>query len=239
MGHELLIILMSSLLLGFRHGVDWDHIAAITDLVGVESKPKQGMLLATMYSLGHGVVILVLGLSAVGIGRQLPGWIDSGMEYLVAFTLIALSTWMMLTLIRNWNGFELRSKWSLALDGMRRLKLLIASKIFKKEYILNESKKKTVGHAGAFLVGIIHGFGAETSTQILLISTAAGMSTMLFGGSVVLSFVIGLILSTSLIAALAVVGFIRSRVKLSIYRVVGCATALYSFGLGIIILTRM
>ena len=35
MGHELLIILMSSLLLGFRHGVDWDHIAAITDLVEV------------------------------------------------------------------------------------------------------------------------------------------------------------------------------------------------------------
>ena len=63
-----IVILMSSLLLGFRHGVDWDHIAAITDLVGVESKPKQGMLLATMYSLGHGVVILVLGLSAVGIG---------------------------------------------------------------------------------------------------------------------------------------------------------------------------
>ena len=99
---------------------------------------------------------------------------------------------------------------------MRRLKLLIASKIFK-EYILNELKKEK-GMRSTPLVGIIHGFGAEMSYANLLISTAAGMSTMLFGGSVVLSFVIGLILSTSLIAALAVVGFIRSRVKLSIYR---------------------
>lgn len=239
MEHELLFILMSSLLLGFRHGVDLDHIAAITDLVGVESKAKQGMLLATMYSLGHGLVIMVLGMSALAIGKQLPGWIDSSMEILVAITLMALSLWMMVTLVREWNCFELRSKWGLALDGLRRLKTLIAVKIFKKDYIAAGVPKKTIGHAGAFLVGIIHGFGAETPTQILLISTAAGMSTMLFGGSVVLSFVIGLILSTSLIALLAVIGFMRARIKLSIYRIVGCGTALYSFGLGVLILTKL
>ncbi|AJY76922.1 hypothetical protein VN24_23125 [Paenibacillus beijingensis] len=54
------------------------------------------------------------------------------MEMLVGFSLTAFSLWMMLTLIREWNGFELRSKWSLALDGL--------------SHGCNE--KITVGHAG-------------------------------------------------------------------------------------------
>jgi high-affinity nickel permease len=239
MGSQMLVVFMSSLLLGFRHGIDWDHIAAITDLVGVETKAKKGMLLATMYSLGHGLVILVLGFIAIGLGKNIPSWLDSTMEILVASTLILLSIWMVITLIRQWNGFELRSKWSIALDGLRQLKYVIASKIFKKEIEQLSSTKKAVGHAGAFLVGIIHGFGAETPTQILLLSTAAGMGTIILGGSVVLSFVIGLILSTSLIALLAVIGFMKARLRLSVYRIVGCLTAAYSFALGVIILLKM
>jgi high-affinity nickel permease len=239
MGSEYFVIIFSSLLLGFRHGVDWDHIAAITDLVGVETKAKKGMLLATMYSLGHGLVILVLGLSAIGLGKNIPSWLDSTMELLVASTLILLSIWMFITLIRQWNGFELRSKWSVALEGIRQLKYVVAAKVLKKEVVQVSSTKKTVGHAGAFLVGIIHGFGAETPTQILLLSTAAGMSTMILGGSVVFSFVVGLILSTSMIALLAVIGFLKARLRLSVYRVVGCLTAAYSLVLGVMILVRI
>ncbi|WP_165350878.1 hypothetical protein [Ectobacillus funiculus] len=239
MTNQFVLVFMSSLLLGFRHGIDWDHIAAITDLVGVETKAKKGMFLATMYSLGHGLVILVLGVIAIGLGKEVPSWLDATMEILVAFTLIILSIWMVITLIRQWNGFELKSKWSVALDGLRQLKYVIAAKIFKKEIEQISSTKKTVGYAGAFLVGIIHGFGAETPTQILLLSTAAGMGTMILGGSVVLSFVIGLILSTSLIALLAVIGYMKARLRLSIYRIIGCLTAAYSFTLGVIILLKI
>ncbi|MDQ0876591.1 high-affinity nickel permease [Paenibacillus sp. V4I3] len=239
MGHEMLLIIFSSLILGFRHGVDWDHIAAITDLVGVETRAKHGMLLATMYSLGHGLVILVLGFIAIGLGKNIPEWIDSTMELLVASTLILLGIWMFITLVRQWNGFELRSKWSVALEGLRQIKYVIASKLLKKNIVQVSSSKKTVGRAGAFLVGIIHGFGAETPTQILLISTAAGMSTIFLGGSVVFSFVIGLILSTSMIALLAVIGFLKARLRLSVYRIVGCLTASYSLVLGIMILMHV
>lgn len=239
MASQFLVVFMSSLLLGFRHGIDWDHIAAITDLVGVETKAKKGMILATMYSLGHGFVILVLGGLAIGFGKNIPAWLDSTMEILVASTLIVLSIWMVITLIRRWNGFELQSKWSIALQGLRQFKYVIAAKVFKKDIEKISSTKKTVGYAGALLVGIIHGFGAETPTQILLLSTAAGMGTVLLGGSVVLSFVVGLILSTSLIALLAVIGYMKARLRLSLYRAVGCLTAAYSFALGIFILLEI
>ncbi|MEK5061480.1 hypothetical protein BK126_04750 [Paenibacillus sp. FSL H7-0326] len=239
MATEILLVMFSSLLLGFRHGVDWDHIAAITDLVGFETKAKQGMFLATMYSFGHGFVILVLGLAAVQIGKEVPGWLDSVMEKAVAATLILLGSWMGVTLIRRWNGFVLQSKWSIAFEALRRLKYAISAKLLKKDIKYAASGEKIVGKTGAFIVGVIHGFGAETPTQILLLSTASGMGTILLGGSVVLSFVLGLIFSTSLIALLAVIGFMKARVRLSIYRLFGSLAAVYSIGLGIYILVKV
>jgi high-affinity nickel permease len=236
---EIAVVIFTSFLLGFRHGVDWDHIAAISDLVGVETKAKQGMFLAAMYSLGHGLVILVLGLGAVEIGKEIPGWLDAIMKTFVAVTLILLGSWMVITLIRQWNGFVLQSKWSLALQAIREVKYAIMAKLLKKDIIYVASSKKAVGRTGAFIVGIIHGFGAETPTQILLLSTAAGMGTFLLGGSVVLAFVLGLILSTSLIALFAVIGFMKARARLYIYRLFGSLTAAYSIGLGIIILVKI
>ncbi|MEB3102055.1 HoxN/HupN/NixA family nickel/cobalt transporter [Ferviditalea candida] len=238
MDSQFLFVLMSSLILGFRHGVDWDHIAAITDLAGIETRSKQGMFLAFMYTLGHGSVILILGIIAVGLSEQIPSWLDSIMERFVAVTLIVLGLVMFITIIRQWNGFELKSRWTLVMDGFRQLKRFIFSKVLKKDTVSITSMNKTMGRSGAFVVGIIHGFGAETPTQIMLISTAAGMKSMFFGSSVVFSFVIGLMISTSLIAVLTVIGFMKSRLHLSVYRFMGFLTAAYSFSLGVIIFLK-
>ena len=50
----------AALLFGFRHGFDWDHIAALTDLTGSQAKSRRSMWLATLYALGHGAMVLVL-----------------------------------------------------------------------------------------------------------------------------------------------------------------------------------
>lgn len=238
MESQFIFVLMSSLILGFRHGVDLDHIAAITDLVGIETRAKQGMFLAFMYTLGHGLVILILGFIAVGLSKQIPDWLDSIMERFVAITLIVLGLVMFITIIRQWNGFEMKSRWTLILDGFRQLKRFISTKILKKDTVTITSMNKTMGRSGAFVVGIIHGFGAETPTQIMLLSMAGGMTSMIFGSSVVISFVIGLMISTSLIAALTVIGFMKARLRLSIYRLMGFLAAAYSFSLGVIILLK-
>jgi nickel/cobalt transporter (NiCoT) family protein len=69
-------------LLGLRHGVDADHLAAIDGLTRINLRrgrafaPQCGML----FSLGHGAVVLTIAL-AVGIaqeGRQLPEWLELG-----------------------------------------------------------------------------------------------------------------------------------------------------------------
>ena len=55
---------------GFRHGIDWDHLAALTDITSSQDAPRRSMVLATLYALGHGVVVFVLGLQEGQLPRR-------------------------------------------------------------------------------------------------------------------------------------------------------------------------
>ena len=94
-------LLAGVLVLGFRHGFDWDHIAAITDITsatvasdgsvgaaaGVAAPtssrprrwrpPRRALVLGTLYALGHASVVALLGLAAFLVGAVLPPWVDS------------------------------------------------------------------------------------------------------------------------------------------------------------------
>jgi high-affinity nickel-transport protein len=53
--------------LGFRHGIDWDHIAALTDLTASRDRVRQSMALATMYAVGHALVVFALGVATIRV----------------------------------------------------------------------------------------------------------------------------------------------------------------------------
>src|ERR1700730_8906623 len=75
---------------GFRHGIDWDHIAALTDITSSQETSRRSMLFATLYALGHGLVVFVLGLGAILLSARLPKSVDGVMEHVVGATLIVL-----------------------------------------------------------------------------------------------------------------------------------------------------
>ena len=76
---------------GFRHGIDWDHIAALTDITSSQDQPRRSIVLATFYAVGHGLVVLALGLVAIVLSSALPPSVDSVMEHIVGATLIVLA----------------------------------------------------------------------------------------------------------------------------------------------------
>src|SRR5713226_9954289 len=81
-------ILFASIL-GVRHGLDWDHLTAIADLVGVPGqRTRRSLGLALWYCLGHGTVILVLGLLVGVLGLHLPPELDRASEMVVGATLL-------------------------------------------------------------------------------------------------------------------------------------------------------
>lgn len=54
-------LLLTSVLLGMRHGIDWDHIAAISDLTSNSSSRRRGIALSGLYAGGHALVVFLLG----------------------------------------------------------------------------------------------------------------------------------------------------------------------------------
>lgn len=84
----------------------------------------------------------------------------------------------------------------------------------------------------SLLVGMIHGIGAETPTQVLLFSTAAGVAGAMGGVVLVAAFVVGLLLGNSVLALVTTAGFAAGKKVPVIYMTVAAATAIVSVYVG-------
>ena len=88
------------------------------------------------------------------------------------------------------------------------------------------------GRATAFVVGMVHGIGAETPTQLLIFLAAAGAGGKGAGEIVLASFIIGLLTSNSIITFGSSVGFLRASENWRIYATVAVLTASFSLVIG-------
>src|SRR6201993_4693416 len=89
------LALISAAGLGFRHGFDYDHIAAITDITSVQSRARDAMRYGLLYVMGHATTVAVLGTAAVAFRVALPPGSDLWAERLVGVTLILLGLFVL------------------------------------------------------------------------------------------------------------------------------------------------
>jgi high-affinity nickel permease len=226
-----LLFLGTALVLGLRHGIDWDHIAAITDISGSQTSKKDSFLNGLSYALGHATVIIILGLLAIIVGIQLPEWVDTVMEPIVGVTLVALGIWLLGSIIVHGKNFKLMSRWMLLARGIRRLVHGHSHNELSKEI------EDGVGFKSAFGVGMVHGIGAETPTQLLIFVTAAGVGGKFVGSLLVLSFVVGLVISNTIITLLSIYGFSGVQKNPTLYLGLGSISGIFSLIVGILFLT--
>jgi hypothetical protein len=111
---------LSGFLFGLRHGIDWDHIAAIADITSSQDDRGKALWFGTLYALGHAAVVLALGILAIVAGDLLPAGVDEAMGRVVGATLILLGVYVAYSLIRHGRDFRLRSRWMLVFSGVRR-----------------------------------------------------------------------------------------------------------------------
>ena len=255
---------------GFRHGIDWDHIAAITDITSSQDDRGTGIVYATLYALGHALVVLALGILAIVAGERLPSNVDEIMGRVVGATLIVLGVYVFVSLVRHGRDFRLRSRWMLVFAGARK-----GTKWVRQRVGAGRTTREPVGASGrdegleepvparqwhhghhgrpghhhheapehdevlqnytrrtSFGVGMIHGVGAETPTQVLIFLTAAGTGGRAAGIAVLVTFIVGLLGSNSLIAVGSAWGFLRASTNFPLYAAVAVLTAVFSLVLG-------
>ena len=93
------------------------------------------------------------------------------------------------------------------------------------------------GSKVTFVIGMFHGVGAETPTQVVLLLTAVGIGSRVTGAAVLLAFIAGLLVTNTLIAAVpASLGYLRAGKNFALYAALGVVAALFSIILGTLIL---
>ena len=85
-------------------------------------------------------------------------------------------------------------------------------------------------------VGVIHGIGAETPTQVLIFIAAAGAGGPAAGILVLAVVLIGLIAANSLITVGSALGFLNASRNFAVYATVGILTGLFSLVIGALFL---
>jgi high-affinity nickel-transport protein len=202
---NLRLALVSAAMLGFRHGLDYDHIAAITDISSVQSKARDAMRYGLLYVAGHATTVAILGSAAVGFRIALPAASDRWAERLVGVTLLVLGLYVLGTFFRpsTHSHARPRTRITLLINGILwiywRLSRIFggtrveAPRVFKDGY----------GTSSTFLVGVIHGLGAETPTQILLFLMTANLGGTGAGLLGLLMFIVGLLAMNTLMCGVA------------------------------------
>src|SRR3989442_6963307 len=109
--HSLELALISAAVLGFRHGFDYDHIAAISDITSVQTEPSLGMRLGLLYALGHAATVAVLGSAVILFQLSLPEGMDRIAERLVGITLVVLGLYVLGLLFKG--DYAPRSRFAL------------------------------------------------------------------------------------------------------------------------------
>jgi hypothetical protein len=290
---EALGLLLTALVLGLRHGIDWDHIAAITDITsttaagesgeagheehhragehdhghggpdelaahatvpaeaqphvheppavtreGFLSEQRRAITLGSLYALGHALVVAVLGAAALLFGALLPDWLDPIMGRVVGVTLIVLGVWVFYSIyayVRHGAEFRLRSRWMLVFDSVRYGWRWLRARLHGHEHV-DPVESSSYGPKTAFGVGMIHGVGAETGSQVLLIAAVGGAASLGLGIPMMLAFIVGLLISNSAIVLITATGFVASQLRHRIYLVVGLIAGLFSLVIGFVFL---
>ncbi len=235
---DLRLALLSAAVLGFRHGLDYDHIAAITDISSVQAKARDAMRFGLLYVAGHATTVAVLGALAVGFRVSLPAASDRWAERLVGLTLLVLGIYVLGTFFRpsRHSHAHPRTRITLLMNGALwvywRLSRIFggtrveAPRVFKDGY----------GTSSTFLVGVIHGLGAETPTQLMLFLMAANLGGTAAGLLGLLMFIVGLVLMNTLMCASAAGLFSSSLARPGALRALTLLTSSYSIVVGMIFL---
>jgi hypothetical protein len=228
------ITLVSCAVLGFRHGFDYDHIAAITDMASVQKRPSIAMRLGLLYALGHATMIALLGGMVILFQLSLPPRLDSWAERLVGITLIVLAIYVLGSLVWGNPHAIPPSRAALIIRGWRRLRQRFLPRGVDSH--VDPAFEEDLNYTGpiAFGIGIIHGLGAETPSQLALFLLAANLGGIGRGLSGMGMFLAGLLIMNTIMTASASGLFHGVAPHPKAVRVVVGLTAVYSFVVGCI-----
>jgi len=216
-----LALLGFGFVLGVRHALDVDHLAAVSTIVSQRRGLWSSSLVGALWGLGHTAALLVVAAAVVALHAQIPPGLARGLELGVALMLIGLG----INLLRTVGGGG-RVHHHLHAHGGHR----------HAHPHLHAPARLPTGsaHHGArsgrrpFLIGLVHGLAGSAGLMLAVLATIPSPAVALgyvatfgcgsIGGMVAMSALLGVPLT------LAAERFSRAEVALRVCAALGSVT---------------
>jgi high-affinity nickel-transport protein len=228
------LALASAAILGFRHGFDYDHIAAISDITSVQTDRMRAMRLSLLYALGHAITVAALGSVVIFFQLSLPHGVDRIAERLVGLTLVILGAYVLGSLFTG--NATPRNRFQVLSGALGWLHWKLKSYWHNHEVPAPARAGVNYDSRTVLMIGVVHGLGAETPSQLMIFLLAANLGGVSKGFLGLSMFLAGLLAMNTVMAA-AAVGLFGFSSQLPRFRVAVTAfTAIYSLAVGTLFL---
>jgi cytochrome c biogenesis protein CcdA len=224
---DYLTILGLGFLLGARHALDADHLAAVSTLVSRYSDLRTSGLIGLCWGIGHTAVLMVVGMIVLLLGVTIPEQLSVILEFGIGALLVWLGGSLGITLLRErWHFHAHRH------DGALHHHLHS-----HREYAHHEHAHWLTLSLRPTLVGMAHGLAGSAALMLFILSTVQTLwqgllYIVVFGlGSIISMMVLGLLISLPL----ALTSAWSRRSQAAIQGLASCA----SIGLGLAMMIRI
>ena len=182
------------LILGLRHALDPDHIAAVSTIVSESRSVRRSSLIGTFWGLGHTMSLLIAGVLVIALKVQISDRVALWMEFAVALMLILLGLKAMLKPLRGWRIHVHQHVHDGGSHSHVHLHRPSEEHAHKHRHLIRSG-------ARPFLVGMVHGMAGSAALMILVLATIpSALAGLIYIAVFGLGSVGGMLIMSSLIS---------------------------------------
>lgn len=167
--------------LGLRHALDADHIAAVSTIVSESRSVWRSSLVGTSWGVGHTTALLAAGTAVTGLNLTIHPGLAHSIETSVAIMLILLGARAVHTALREWKIHRHPHSHDDRTHIHFHVHVSGSDNAPQHRHVLAFA-------ARPFLVGMVHGFAGSAGLMILVLST---ITSVLAGFAYIVVFGLG------------------------------------------------
>ncbi len=212
--------------LGLRHALDADHLAAVSTFASEEKSLLRSSLIGVSWGMGHTAALLAFGIAVAAFRLALSPRLSQVLEFIVGCMLIALGVNVLFKLTQ---GSALHAH-AHAHDGVEHKHLHVHVAEPRHEH-QHHHEHRTLRLGGRpFMVGVVHGLAGTAALMMLVVGT---LPSLLLAAAYILVFGAGSIGGMVVMSVLISVPLALAARRLRLLeRGIRVAAGLFSLGFG-------
>jgi sulfite exporter TauE/SafE len=223
-------IIVFGFLLGMRHALEADHVAAVASLATGSNSLRQTVIQGAVWGLGHTITLFLFGSIALMMDSVIPELMAERLEFAVGIMLVILG----LDVLRRLYNKRVHFHAHRHRGGIQHFHAHSHQQTQPHDEQAHQHEHLRLFPTRALLVGLMHGMAGSAALIILTLNTVQSPVTALF---YMAFFGVGSILGMALLSCVIAIPLRFSEQKLTrVYNGLHVSVGFFSVGIGVTII---